>query len=824
MDAALVKSNAAGQWGRIISSLCKVDESLFSGDHQPCPKCGGRDRFRCYDDFGQTGGVICNQCARDCADGIATVQWLTGRDFKTSLNSIAEFLGVKSSGGGKTKRVKADPQEHLTWLSWNDSIVDWWCQQKPPITKEAVLACGGRLATYRRQYSVIAFPVFGELLMAADPVGWVLYATSGAELPKWDRDKKIEMVKCKLTSGSQPGFLINQTALGLREKWPDEVWKLEGVTDLLTAATISPRFPAFTNANGTDENPKHWWGELCKGRKINVLHDADKPGQTGATKTAKFLARNSSLVRILELPYEISESHGKDFRDFACEHGTNCYEHLKRMIDNGRVATAIADNPQSEQSVVNEHPDDPHRLARINLAVYRQHTGGDLKFYREQWFKWKSNRYQQIEVHELKAKTRQTIKSEFDRIYFEKREDFTRRVTNQIVNNVVAAMESYCVVSGNVEMPIWMEGKKRESRNYVAMTNGLVDLEQLLSGDIDNCLYPHSPNWFSTFCLDYEFDPSAECPQWMKVLNRNLEGDKERIAILQEWAGYLFSSRNDMQKFLCLEGEGANGKSVFLAVMEAMLGRQNCSYVPLESFGGRFDLSSTTGKQANICADVGQIDSVCEGRLKSFTSGDPMTFDRKGLNPIEDSPTAKLMLAWNNRPRIGDSSSGPWRRMILIPFRVQIQEHEMIRGMDKAKWWKDSGELPGIFLWAIQGLARLRSKGRFARSDTCAALIEEYKTDSNPVLSFFDTSIEEAPVGNNEESNIEFEETSDDLYGAYRKWCSANGHHPFASNKFFVELRRRYRRVKRGVSSSAALGRKRCYVGVRLIRESIFND
>lgn len=823
MDAALVKSNAAGQWGRIIASLCRVDESVFSGEHQPCPKCGGTDRFRCYDDFGQTGGVICNQCARDCADGIATVQWLTGRDFRTSLQSIAEFLGLKSKSDGvaKTKRVKADPTEHLVWLPWNDSIVDWWCEQKQPITREAVLACGGRLATYRRQYSVIAFPVYSELLMEVDPVGWVLYSTSGGMLPKWNRDKSIELVKCKLTNGSQPGILINQESLGRKENWPSVVWKLEGVTDLLSAVTISPRFPAFTNANGTEENPKHWWGDLCAGRTVNVLHDADKPGQSGAEKTAKFLAQRSSLVRNLQLPYEVMEKHGRDFRDFISDNGLDCFEQLEQLVKSGKVvkSESVGDNPQTSESVVNEHPDDPHRLARINLAVYRQHTGGDLKFYRQQWYKWKSNRYQQIELQELKAKTRQTIKSEFDRIYFEKREDFTRRVTNQIVNNVISAMESYCVVSGNVDMPVWIEGKKRERRNYIAMQNGLVDLDQLLEGDFDNCLYPHSPNWFSPLCLDYEFDPLAECPQWLKVLQRNQEGDRERIAILQEWAGYLISPRNDMQKFLCLEGEGANGKSVFLAVIEAMLGRQNCSYVPLESFGGRFDLSSTIGKQANICGDVGQIDSVCEGRLKSFTSGDPMTFDRKGLQPIEDSPSAKLMLAWNNRPRIGDSSSGPWRRMLLIPFRVQIQENEMIRGMDKAQWWRDSGELPGIFLWAIQGLARLRANGNFTRSESCAQLIAEYKADSNPVLTFFDTSIE-LPLDDDFKLD-EFQETSDDLYKAYRKWCSDNGHHPFASNKFFIELRRRFHRVKRGMTSDA-LGRKRCFIGLRLIRESVF--
>jgi putative DNA primase/helicase len=53
------------------------------------------------------------------------------------------------------------------------------------------------------------------------------------------------------------------------------------------------------------------------------------------------------------------------------------------------------------------------------------------------------------------------------------------------------------------------------------------------------------------------------------------------------------------QSFLVLEGEGANGKSVYMAGLEAMLGEDNCSHVPLELFGDRFSRTQTLGKLAN---------------------------------------------------------------------------------------------------------------------------------------------------------------------------------------------------------------------------------
>ena len=78
------------------------------------------------------------------------------------------------------------------------------------------------------------------------------------------------------------------------------------------------------------------------------------------------------------------------------------------------------------------------------------------------------------------------------------------------------------------------------------------------------------------------------------------------------------------------QGEGANGKSVTLAVLRGMLGPGNVSHVPLELFGDKYRLISTLGKLANVVPEIGELDKVCEGFLKAFTSGDAM---RRGWLP-----------------------------------------------------------------------------------------------------------------------------------------------------------------------------------------------
>src|SRR2546423_12423351 len=108
------------------------------------------------------------------------------------------------------------------------------------------------------------------------------------------------------------------------------------------------------------------------------------------------------------------------------------------------------------------------------------------------------------------------------------------------------------------------------------------------------------------------------------------------------------------QRLLFLVGEGANGKSVVLAGLHAMLGEDNVSTVPLEDFGKRFATAQTLGKLVNICPEVGELDRTAEGTLKAFVGGDRMTFERKGKDAFTARPTARLVLSTNNVLRVSD--------------------------------------------------------------------------------------------------------------------------------------------------------------------------
>jgi P4 family phage/plasmid primase-like protien len=338
------------------------------------------------------------------------------------------------------------------------------------------------------------------------------------------------------------------------------------------------------------------------------------------------------------------------------------------------------------------------------------------------------------------------------------------------------------------------------------VSNGLLDVEAHLAG-CDNPLHPHDPAWFSPVCLPYPFLPGATCPRWMKALRLSMGGDEELIALVREWFGYNLLHTTNEQKFMILFGEGCNGKSVVCAALEALLGEKNVAHVPLESFGTRFQLHPTLHKLANIAAEIGDIDRVAEGHFKSFISGDRMTFDRKNLTALEVTPTARLTLATNNKPRFFDRSNGVWRRLLLVPFKVVVPDKECVKGMDKIDWWNASDELPGLLNWAIEGLRRLRAQGGFTAARASAKALEEYKIESNPAKEFLQEHCRVA-----EEGRIGKEV----LYAYYKAWSEETGRRlPLCERTFGKEVHRTFPMVKT-TKETVLPGqpRKNHYVGI----------
>lgn len=800
-DIERVRQAANGRWLEVLAEIGGISREHLTRGHHPCPKCGGTDRFRVLDE--SVGAVICGQCfSTRNGDGFAAVQWATGLSFPDSLSKIAEYLHVQPDSN-QAYRAN-DPAKDLEFRPWNESIIAIWCKlHKPGIRPHAIQQVGGKIAVYSvhelGKFTVLALPVWGPQLKKSKPVGWVLFAINGGKLPVKPAKpgEKIEWVKMKSTRDTQPGVI------GVVREVAKSGWKTEGPTDLLALLSLVD-FPqdvtAICNVMGSKEDPSKtsWIARLFTGLVGNVIHDCDEPGQLGAMGWTKqdgsfrpgwsqAIAEHTSECRNVVLPYPIMPDRGKDLREWCSESHT-----WPELLSLAESSPKIGKLPTVEATPI-EADDDPHRLARVNLERYaRYQDRATLRYWRDQWYTWKPDRgcYRLISENELKAHLTKSIKHEFDRINLAAQAEATKdepkpsyKVTRSLLQNVIQATASITVVSDTVEPMTWLHADgRRERRNLIAMTNGLIDLDALMRDEpAEKVIVPHSPEWFSMVRLPYEFDPTASCPKWEAFLEKNLEQDPERIKVLQEWAGYCLTPDTGFQKFLVLKGEGANGKSVYCAGLSAIVGLENCSHIPLEVFGDRFSKTATIGKLINVCADVGEMDKAAEGYLKSFTSGDVMHFDRKGISGLDCVPTAKLMLACNNMPRFMDRSTGISRRMIPIPWNVTIGDHERVLNMDKAAWWERSGELPGMFLWAIRGLARLLNQGRFTLSVESMEALEEYQQEMNPARAFLLEYCERS-----DSSAIK----SSKLYEIYSVWCQRSNYRPLSEKQFGKEVKR----------------------------------
>src|SRR5262249_17965705 len=148
-------------------------------------------------------------------------------------------------------------------------------------------------------------------------------------------------------------------------------------------------------------------------------------------------------------------------------------------------------------------------------------------------------------------------------------------------------------------------------------------------------------------------------------------------------------------------------------------------------------------------------------------------------------PTWRLMFATNEVPRFGDKSDGIWRRLLILPFNHVIPEDDRTPGMDKAGFWEESGELPGVLNWALEELRELikETKWRFPTPKACRDALNQHRFDSNPARAFLNDH-----VGRHDDLDRTI--TKPEMYHEYKQWCMTNGRKAAADNTFAGEVKR----------------------------------
>lgn len=310
------------------------------------------------------------------------------------------------------------------------------------------------------------------------------------------------------------------------------------------------------------------------------------------------------------------------------------------------------------------------------------------------------------------------------------------------------------------------------------LSNGTLDLRSLE-------LLPHDPDDLCTYCLDYAYDPKADCPRFKKFLREvlvvegTLEPDEALISLLQELFGYSLTTQTKHQVMAWMTGEGGNGKSVVIAIIKALLGSMAVS-IDFQTLGttGNYDMADIPGARVLFSLESEKGVGISEKHIKSIVTGDPMKTRPIYGSPMEFVSTAKIWWSMNDKPVIKDTTNAIWRRLKLIPFYRTFEEG---KGADPNLTDALLKELSGILNWAIEGLIRLSNSGVFTGSETANVAKEQYREQSNPVAQWSSTMA----VRTDYPATLQAA-----LYASFKGWCIENGERMITSTQFGLDMKR----------------------------------
>lgn len=450
---------------------------------------------------------------------------------------------------------------------------------------------------------------------------------------------------------------------------------------------------------------------------------------------------------------------------------------------------------------------DPKKFDRMAKAFVDHHTalGQNLLYTGGRTYLYTGTRY--AECDELPMKVRE----------FFKENGWSQ--SNNVVGNVVPIIQSYVWkdVTQVGPMPFW-NGDERpfaSTKNIITFANGLMDL------DDSSTLIPHTPNWCSTVCLPFSYDPSAICPTWEKFLAKVFEGDQDRLALIQEFFGYCLSSDTSLQKALILVGKPRSGKGTIQRVLGALIGPDNSTGYSLERLATEFGPSALVNKAVALVGEVELSANPQRAKivevLKSIIGEDSISINTKYESkfPSLRLPT-RFVIASNSVPRLLDASGALAHRFLFVPFEMSFVGREDIHLEEKLL-----AELPGIANWALAGLKRLREAGgRFTLGNGHRKLASQYAADTSPIMAWVRSEMvvhRRADPGDLPPECLTGQNVSiakSDAYERYVLWCEGHDIEPTRPAWFGRDLKTLIPKLQEGRDTKSDGSRPMIYRGI----------
>nr|WP_276588912.1 MULTISPECIES: phage/plasmid primase, P4 family [unclassified Sphingomonas] len=304
-------------------------------------------------------------------------------------------------------------------------------------------------------------------------------------------------------------------------------------------------------------------------------------------------------------------------------------------------------------------------------------------------------------------------------------------------------------------------------------------------------LRPHDPADLITRLAPVEYRPGAECPVYDRFLAR-VQPAEDMRRFLHQWGGLSLTGDVSEQKLAFFHGKGANGKSTLVDTWATIAG-DLAGTVPIETFldQGRKrkgsdaspDLAALVGVRLLRTSEPEKGSKLAEALIKLATGGEPMSVRRLNRDPFDLYPQFKMTMSGNHRPSISGIDDGIWRRVMLVPWEVQIPDAEKDRQLVAKMQREASGILnrllAGLTDWRLHGL----QEPAIVRGATA-----DYREESDPMGRFLAACTAEAKGERVQSSK---------LHALFIAWARAAGEREWTQTGFSkAMLDRGHRKVE----------------------------
>lgn len=321
--------------------------------------------------------------------------------------------------------------------------------------------------------------------------------------------------------------------------------------------------------------------------------------------------------------------------------------------------------------------------------------------------------------------------------------------------------------------------KQQSDPALIAFKNGVLDIRTMELRDFtDDDVIPN--------IIPHDWNPDAECQIVDNTLLKMACCEPDIFESLMEVIGVCMYRSAEFTQSAILLGEGSNGKSTYIRMLQALLGKQNISSLDMAMLGKQFHTGQLAGKLANLGDDIsnefqrGDLLSV----FKKIVDGNRVYADVKGVEGFEFESYATLVFSANEFPRLADYTDGMLRRIFPIEFNARFAKTDADYDPRISRKITTEQACQRMAVLGVAGLQQVIDNNGFTPNAASSKRVGEIQAENDNVLSW---SIENGWNAETLDGCVGMTK-----YSEYKQWCLDCGLQAVSRNKFSRSINKHY--------------------------------